>query len=110
MTAPTPAPWDILFGINPLAKNVIAGCGWQLFIAATTRGHAVSKNEAYANARLIAAAPCLLEAAHLAVAHFKAMEKAGIVLSYAEQELWASLARAIRTASGMWTSDRAAQS
>ncbi len=67
MSKPTPGPWRIQ-SYNPRDTSAVCDLGWNLQVGSNQpMDEPLSGEETHANARLIAAAPALLEAAKGAI-------------------------------------------
>lgn len=90
----TPGPWKLVPAKNP-SYNLVCAEGWHKLARVVVRmmGHGSDSTEGVANARLIAAAPELLEAAENAL-HYMRLHK------YADQAWADDLDAAIKKARG----------
>lgn len=77
MTAHTPGPWTRKFGSDIYAGASPTETGRLLFVAQPTNGFTEELEEAWANARLAAAAPVMLEALELAEATLERLAPGG---------------------------------
>ena len=103
MSGHTPGPWLAKFGLLGGGDRSVYGRAFDgsfKYICDRVRGG--SPEQAEANARLIAAAPDLLEAAKLTALHFKRMNEHTDVnfMGDDEHECWAALNAAIAKAEG----------